>query len=395
MALEFKKAKRNQVRIKVGIGGPSGSGKTMSSLLLAFGLVSAEHPDWSADDCWDKICVIDTENGSGSLYTGTTVGDTTIGEYNVVDMAPPYTPSSFIDAIHMAENHQMMVIIIDSLTHAWAGEGGSLDKQGKIAARSGNSYTAWREVTPEHNRLVDAMLQSRCHVIADMRAKMDYEQVKGQNGKSQVKAVGMGVQMRDGVEYEFTTFFMLDYEHTANATKDRTGMFDGKYFTITPKTGRAFYRWLNSGAKPKEPDADGGIKTTDQHTEPAYDKPAPKEEAKDGYSADNRNDSVPDSVFPDGGSGDPHGDSHRGNGVPAAEGTDDDFPIPPDEDEEANVTIEELDKVIRAACKGLKAEDKKAIGEKIKQVAGTGNYMKITDQAIINRLYTMFSKKEN
>lgn len=378
MALEFKKAKRNQVRIKVGIGGPSGSGKTMSSLLLAYGLVSAEHPDWSAADCWDKIAVIDTENGSGSLYTGTIVGETTIGEYNVVDMAPPYTPSSFIDAIHMAEEHQMIVIIIDSLTHAWAGEGGSLDKQGKIAARSGNSYTAWREVTPEHNRLVDAMLQSRCHVIADMRAKMDYEQVKGNNGKSQVKAVGMGVQMRDGVEYEFTTFFMLDYEHTANATKDRTGMFDGKYFTITPKTGRAFYKWLNSGAKVSAP------------------APAPAEEPKDVTKnadddkrvSDHHDDPAP--VDSDPSSPEPSGD--RDGGTSAAENADDDFPIMDDEEEEQHATIEELDKVIRAACKGVTPARKKEIGDQIREIAGTGNYMKITDQAVIDTLYKKFKK---
>lgn len=363
MALEFKKAKRNQVRIKVGIGGPSGSGKTMSSLLMAYGLVSAEHPEWSADECWDRICLIDTENGSGSLYTGTAIGDTTIGEYNVVDLAPPYTPSSFIDAIHVAENHQMMVIIIDSLTHAWAGEGGSLDKQGKIAARSGNSYTAWREVTPEHNRLVDAMLQSRCHVIADMRAKMDYEQVKGQNGKSQVKAVGMGVQMRDGVEYEFTTFFMLDYEHTANATKDRTGMFDGKYFTITPATGRAFYQWLNSGAKPKPEE---NTKKDDIVPHPAH-APAPATDPAPAPAP------APAPV----------------NAEP-----DDDFPIPDDAEGEFHATIEELDKTIREACRGLSVEEKRGVSERVKAVAGTGNYMKITDQAIIDKLYTMF-RKEN
>ena len=27
--------------------------------------------------------------------------------------------------------------------------------QSNIAKRSGNSYTAWREVTPQHNKLVD------------------------------------------------------------------------------------------------------------------------------------------------------------------------------------------------------------------------------------------------
>lgn len=330
MALQFKKAQKSAVAIKIGIGGPSGSGKTMSSLLLSFGLIKAEHPEWSDDRCWDAICLIDTENGSGSLYTGDTVGETHIGAYNTIDMAPPFTPASFIDAIHMAEEHGMRVIIIDSLTHVWTGEGGSLDKQGKIAARTGNSYTAWRDVTPEHNRLVDTMLQSKCHVIADMRAKMDYEQVKGGNGKSQVKAVGMGVQMRDGIEYEFTTFFMLDYEHTANATKDRTHLFDGQYFTITPKTGSMFYQWLTSGAE------------------------ATLQEAKT-----------------------PIPEPHKAE-------------LPANNADPNAVTMAQLDEAIRRACEGKTAEEKKQIGENIRAVAGTSNYKKVTDKQIISKLYDMY-----
>ena len=268
MALQFKKAQREQVRIKVSIAGPAGSGKTMSSLLMAFGLTRAEFPNLSDAEIWEKICVIDTESGSASLYVGKQVGPTMIGQYNVIDLCPPFEPQTFVDAIHMAEDHGMNVIIIDSLSHAWAGVGGALDQQGAIAARSGNSWTAWRSVTPQHNKLVDAMLQSPAHVIANMRAKMDYEQITGDNGKKQVKAVGMGVIMRDGIEYEFTTSFMLDYQHNANATKDRTGMFDGKYFTIDANTGKQMYQWLSSGAVPAprenpvpeprkaEPDAD-------------------------------------------------------------------------------------------------------------------------------------------
>ena len=248
MALEFKKAQRSQAKIKVCIGGPSGSGKTMSSLLLAYGLIKAAHPDWSDAQCWDKICIVDTENASGSLYVGTMVGGHRIGEYNTIMIDPPYEAGKYVDAIHMAEENDMEVTIIDSLSHAWSGEGGALDKQGKIAARSGNSYTAWREITPEHNKLVDAMLQSKCHVIAAIRAKMDYVQQKDDRGKTVVKNVGMGLVMRDGIEYEFTISFMLDSEHTANASKDRTGMFDGKYFTIDPSTGREIYQWLSSGS---------------------------------------------------------------------------------------------------------------------------------------------------
>ena len=250
MALVFKKAQREQVRIKVSIAGPAGSGKTMSSLLMAYGLTKSEFPNLSEAEVWEKICLIDTENGSGSLYVGKQVGSTTIGAYNTIDLTPPFEPSVFVDAIHMAEEHGMNVIIIDSLSHAWAGVGGALDQQGKIAERSGNSWTAWRSVTPQHNRLVDAMLQSPAHIIANMRAKMEYQQTTNDAGKKQVKAIGMGVVMREGIEYEFTVSFMLDYDHVANSTKDRTGIFDGKYFTIDANTGKQMYQWLSSGAVP-------------------------------------------------------------------------------------------------------------------------------------------------
>lgn len=250
MALVFKKAQREQVRIKVSIAGPAGSGKTMSSLLMAYGITKAEFPNLSDAEVWEKICVIDTENGSGSLYVGKQVGPTTIGAYNTIDLTPPFEPGVFVDAIHMAEEHGMNVIIIDSLSHAWAGVGGALDQQGKIAERSGNSWTAWRSVTPQHNKLVDAMLQSPAHIIANMRAKMEYQQTTSDSGKKQVKAIGMGVVMREGIEYEFTVSFMLDYDHVASSTKDRTGIFDGKLFTIDANTGKQMYAWLSSGAAP-------------------------------------------------------------------------------------------------------------------------------------------------
>lgn len=246
MALVFKKAERKQVRIKVGLAGPAGSGKTLSSLLMAYGIVRAEFPNISDEEVWSKIVVIDTENGSGSLYVGNQVGPTTIGAYNTIDLTPPFDPQVFTDAIHMAESHGMDVVIIDSLSHAWAGSGGALDIQGKAAERT-SSWAAWRTVTPLHNKLVDAMLQSPCHVIANMRAKMEYQQTE-ENGKKAVKAIGMGVVMRDGIEYEFTVSFMLDYNHVASATKDRTGIFDGKYFTIDANTGKRMYEWLSSGA---------------------------------------------------------------------------------------------------------------------------------------------------
>ena len=250
--IQLQKAKRSLARIKLAVGGPSGSGKTMSSLLIAYGLIQGEHPDWTPAMCWDKVCVIDTENGSACLYVGTSVGATRIGEYYTIPMSAPYEPAKYIDSIHAAEQAGMSVIIVDSYSHSWVGTGGALEKVGKIAARSGNSYTAWRDVTPEQTKLLDCILQSPCHIICTIRAKTEYIQTKDNNGKTVIKNVGMGLQARDGTDFEFSTVFQLDNEqHTANATKDRTGLFDGKYFTITPETGKEIYQWLSTGAPEK------------------------------------------------------------------------------------------------------------------------------------------------
>ena len=252
--IQLQKAKRSQVKIKLALAGVSGSGKTMSSLLMAYGIVKAAHPEYTDDQCWDKICIIDTENGSASLYANKTVGTYTIGEFYTLPMKAPFEPTKYIEYIHAAEQANIEVLIIDSLSMAWVGEGGSLDKQGKIASRTGNGYTAWRDITPEHNKMIDTILQSTCHVICNFRAKQEYVQTKDNNGKTVIKNMGLGLQFRDSVEYELSTLLMLDSDHIANATKDRTGLFDGKYFVITPETGNEIYRWLSSGAPeaPKE-----------------------------------------------------------------------------------------------------------------------------------------------
>ena len=332
MALEFKRAQREQVKIKISIAGPAGSGKTMSSLLLAYGLVHAAHPDWSDDKVWGSIVLADSENGSGSLYAGTQVGPTRIGEYNVINLAPPFTAQLYMDAIHMAENHNMEVIIVDSLSHVWSGEGGLLDEQGKIAARTNNSYTSWRTISPQYNQLVDTILQSPCHVITDVRAKMDYQQIKGDNGKTKVQAVGMGMILRDGYEYETTVNFMLDADHVANATKDRTGLFDGQYFTIDASTGAKLYAWLSSGAVPAQ-------------------KP-----------------SVPDPV-------------------PASQAQPE---APAIDMERVKKAIAAVDPLVKAAA----AEDRDGTIARIKEIIGEANYAKCTDINKLTALYKAFSQPQ-
>lgn len=247
--MAISKAKKSLVRIKLGVGGISGSGKTMSSLLLAYGLVHADHPDWTDEQVWDKICVVDTENRSANLFVGERVSNVTVGEFCKIDITPPFAPQKYIDAVDEAQQAGMEFLIVDSLTHAWTGEGGLLEMQGNAAKRSGNSYTAWRDVTPLHNKLIDKILQCDMHVLVTARSKKEYA-MEEENGKKKVVQKGMGIQFRDGLEYEVTTFFELDQSHTAQATKDRTRLFDGQYFVITPEVGAKIHSWLQN-AKPE------------------------------------------------------------------------------------------------------------------------------------------------
>ena len=335
MAFQLQTAKRDAARLKIALGGASGAGKTMSALLLGYGLLKAEHPEWDSEQIWSKIAVIDTENHSAGLYVGKQVSGVRIGGFQVLDFPPPYDPKLAVEAIDVCINAGMEVVIADSLSAMWIGEGGSLDQQSKIAERSGNSWTAWRTISPNHNKLVDKIIQSPVHFIGCMRAKTAYEQTQGANGKKAVKAIGMELQMREGIQYEFTTVFMLDYDHVANATKDRTGMFDGQYFVITPDTGRKFAEWLKG---------DGSA--------PAPEKPKPQ--IKPATPA-----SQPE---------------------PEPEASE---PLP-------EVTMEEVDAVIRAA---VAAQGKEPVFERVKSIAGVKNYTKVTDPVILSKLYEAFKEE--
>lgn len=247
MAIELRKAKRIQAKVKIAIGGVSGSGKTMSSLLLAFGLVKAEHPEWTDAQVWEKIVIIDSENSSGSLYVGTQVGAYRIGEYFTIDVEPPFEEQTLIDALTLCENNNMECVIIDSASSYWTD---ALETQGKIAERTKNAFAAWRPVKNDIQKMMNKILQSRFHVISCYRAKTEYTQETDGNGKKVVKSLGMGIIAEGNSAYEYTTMFMLDNDHVANATKDRTGVFDGKFFTITPETGAKLYQWLAEGEVP-------------------------------------------------------------------------------------------------------------------------------------------------
>lgn len=231
----FTKAVRKKAKLRLGITGPAGAGKTYSALLIAKGLDG-------------KVALIDTEHGSGDLYAN-------MMDYDTCIIEAPFLPIKYIELIKMAEQTGYNTIILDSITHAWAGEGGLLDIHGKLSEIGTNSYTAWRKVTPMHNAFVEAMLQSKCNIIATMRSKVDYVLEVSEKGKQVPRKVGLAPIQREGMDYEFTTVFDLAQEnHLALVGKDRTSLFKSEIpFIITEKTGNILKEWLETGIEiPKE-----------------------------------------------------------------------------------------------------------------------------------------------
>ena len=225
--LELKKAQRKKVKLRLNISAPSGAGKTYSSLLMAKGLCG----DWS------KVAVIDTENGSSSLYSD-------LGEFSVIDLVAPYTPEKYTQALKICEDAGMEVVIIDSTTHEWA----CLIEENELLAQSkfrGNTWSAWSQTTPRHDRFIQSILQSNVHVITCTRSKM--ETIMTDDKK--VKKVGMKDVQREGWEYELTISLNIDRDtHRAIASKDRTNLFENvNPFIITEETGKQIANWCDSG----------------------------------------------------------------------------------------------------------------------------------------------------
>lgn len=228
--MQLQKATRKKSKLRLNISGPSGSGKTYSALLLAYGLIG----DWS------KIAVIDTENGSASLYEH-------LGPFLTVDLQPPFSPERYIQAIDACLNGGMECIIIDSSTHEWNGAGGCIEINEHLAQTKykGNTWSAWSVTTPRHDAFVNKVLQSPVHMITCTRSKM--ETVMTEDKK--VKKLGMKDQQREGWEYELTVSLNLDRDtHTATASKDRTEIFERMDpFVITSETGKLIKQWCETG----------------------------------------------------------------------------------------------------------------------------------------------------
>lgn len=228
--MSFVKATRKKAKLRLALTGPSGSGKTYGALLIAKGLGG-------------RIACIDTEHGSASLYSD-------LVDFDVMELSAPYTPESYIRAIKIAGDAGYDTLIIDSTTHEWAGAGGILELVDVVAKAKfrGNNWSAWSELNPRHRAFIDAMLQSRMHIICTGRSKTETAQTDD-GGKKKIVKLGVKTEQREGFEYEFTVVLDIVHEgHYAIASKDRTRLFSGDAEVISEAMGQRLLNWLESGA---------------------------------------------------------------------------------------------------------------------------------------------------
>lgn len=173
MTITFRAAKRENVPLLLGLAGGTGSGKTLSAMKLAKGL---------AGDA--RFAVIDTESGRAKHYADDFA-------FDHADLTAPFRPNAYADAIKAADDAGYPVVVVDSMSHEHAGEGGLLDMHEeefqRLGGRDAVKMTAWIAPKMEHKRFVSRLLQLRSHVILCFRAEEKTEIVK-EGGKTVVRA---------------------------------------------------------------------------------------------------------------------------------------------------------------------------------------------------------------
>lgn len=238
MSLNFqvKTLTKSRKKIRMAIFGPTGCGKTYTSLAIMRGLVDG------------KILIIDTERKTAGLYAEELNYD---GRVDVIDDLPNFSPETYTAVFEYAAMQGYEGIIADSFSHAWEGALDEVDKASQ-RSKSGNSFAAWKEVTPMHNKMVDTILKYPGHVICTMRVKTEWV-MEDVNGKKVPRKVGLQPRQKDGIEYEFDFTASMDQENNFVIDKTRAKAFTG-YVEKRPGADLAakLRDWAEAGGEPDE-----------------------------------------------------------------------------------------------------------------------------------------------
>ena len=105
----------------------------------------------------------------------------------------------------------------------------------------------WK-VDPAWRDFCNTIVESQAHIIACARGKAQFL-IDGEKGKQTVRKMGVGADMRDGFDYEFTVSFNIDQlSHNATVDKDNTHIFESRNVDseLTERDGEAIIKWANS-----------------------------------------------------------------------------------------------------------------------------------------------------
>jgi hypothetical protein len=247
---EFRPAKRERVSLLVGLSGGTGSGKTYSAMRLAKGLAGG-----------NKFCVIDTEAGRAQHYAD-------LFAFDHGDLQPPFRPSAYADAIKAADDAKYPVIVVDSASHEWAGEGGILDwHEDELDRMAGTDWkkreavkmAAWIQPKMGHKQMVQRLLQIRAHLILCFRAEPKVEMRRGTDGKMEIveKQSLTGLHgwipiCEKNLPYELTASFLLmpDKPGVPQAIKlqEQHREFFPANAPITEAAGERLAAWARGGS---------------------------------------------------------------------------------------------------------------------------------------------------
>jgi hypothetical protein len=253
-AFTFRKAVREQVGLLVGIAGESGSGKTYSALRLATGMARGK-----------PFCVIDTEAGRAKHYAS-------LFSFDHGDLSAPFRPDRYAEAIDAADKAGYPVIVVDSMSHVWAGDGGVLDWQEEELDRmAGDDWkkreackmAAWIKPKMSHKRMVQKLLQVRAHLILCFRSEPKVEIIR-EDGKTKI-VPKQSITGLDGwlpiceknLPYELTASFLM---HATAPGLPRPIKLQEQHRSLVPldkpiteETGKALADWAAGGAAKAEP----------------------------------------------------------------------------------------------------------------------------------------------
>jgi ABC-type dipeptide/oligopeptide/nickel transport system ATPase subunit len=243
--INIRKAEREGARLVLGIAGISGSGKTYTALQLAYGLANFDA---------SKVGFLDTENRRGSLYANALKdANGQVQQFWIGDLYAPFSPQRYIDAILEFQRMGVEVLVIDSITHEWEGQGGCEE----IAHAGNPRMPDWKRAKAEHKRFMNAMLQSDMHVIACIRAR-EKVKVEKVNGKSEVIPIGIQPVTEKNVMFEMTASMMMmdaGRQREVIKTSGTDAIFGPAGFHqgyLTPQHGKMLRDWVD-GAKALDP----------------------------------------------------------------------------------------------------------------------------------------------